>query len=267
MKAHYVFEDGLTRKRRSSEDRRKDDRVVDEADSTLCGINSETTPPAISIINRSNEFRDGGGPLGNQLLGSELPPVTLSIGPEAVEGDGEVVQGCSRQATDLHIRRKNELLYSRGGSGRSNSTSRHQRKIVVKVSIIFHQVATVSEQPPRVPGRGVHLLEGGTFPFEHLASARFMTTRPYKDCIPMERYTISCRARLRPRRRHHLFRMFESSGGAGCQTRRLRRGGPGTCQTIRALRGTSTRRCTATSTRGACPCSTNEHVRGTSTAL
>ena len=36
---------------------------------------------------------------------------------------------------------------------------------------------------------------------------------------------------------------------------------------LRALRGTSTRRSTATNTRGACPCSTNEHVRGTSTAL
>ena len=33
------------------------------------------------------------------------------------------------------------------------------------------------------------------------------------------------------------------------------------------LRGTSTRRSTATNTRGACPCSTNEHVRGTSTEL
>ena len=47
----------------------------------------------------------------------------------------------------------------------------------------------------------------------------------------MERYTISWRARRRPRLRHHLCRMFESSGAAGCQTRRLRRGEAGTCQT------------------------------------
>ena len=116
MKAHYVFEDGLTRKRRSSEDRRKDDRVVDEADSTLCGINSETTRFAIYIISRSDELRYRIGPLGKQLLGSELPPVNLNVGRGAVEGDGEVVQGCSYQVTDLHIRSKNELLYSRGGS-------------------------------------------------------------------------------------------------------------------------------------------------------
>ena len=115
-RAHHVFEDGLRRKRRSSEDRRKDDRVVDEADSTLCGINSETTHFAISIISRSDELRYSIGPLGKQLLGSELPPVNLNVGREAVEGDGEVVQGCSYQVTDLHIRSKNELLYSRGGS-------------------------------------------------------------------------------------------------------------------------------------------------------
>ena len=36
---------------------------------------------------------------------------------------------------------------------------------------------------------------------------------------------------------------------------------------LRPRRGTNTRRSTATNTRGACPCSTHEHVRGTSTAL